>query len=69
MVTFIQKKKTNGWFYLCLTLISSLFYLYRDDQCTYSGLSGVSFSSTPQNNLSKPLAAFPQNCRRNNGQQ
>ena len=39
----------------------TVFQLYRSGQCTYLGFPGVPLTSTPHNNISKPLAAFPLN--------
>ena len=50
----------------CLTPFSTVFQLYHGSQCTYPCFSGV--SSTRHNILSMPLAAFPLNHCRNNGQ-
>ena len=49
----------------------SQFQLYSDNQCTYPYFLGTSFTSTStsQNILSKPLAAFPCNHGQNNDQQ
>ena len=52
----------------CLTPFSTLFQLYRGDQCTYPYFPGVSATITLQNILSKPVAAFPHNHRQNNDQ-
>ena len=53
----------------CLTLFSTVSQLYHGGQCTYPSFLGILLTSTPQNILSKPLAAFPQNHCQNNGQQ
>ena len=53
----------------CLTPFSTVFQLYRGGQCTYPCFPGVLVTSIPYNILSKPLAAFPHNHCRNNGQQ
>ena len=53
----------------CLTPFSTEFQLYRGGQCTYPCSPGVLLTSTPHSILSKPLAAFPHNHCRNNGQQ
>ena len=50
-------------------VFNALFQLYRGGQCTYPCFPGVLLIRTPHNILSKPLAAFPQNLCRNNGQQ
>ena len=47
---------------------STVFQLYRSGQCTFPCFPGVLLTSIPQNILSKPLAAFPHNHCRNNGQ-
>ena len=47
---------------------STLFKLYRSGQCTYPCFPDIHFDSTPKNILSKPLATFPHNHHRNNGQ-
>ena len=52
----------------CLTLFSTVFQLYRSGQCTYPCFHGVISISTLHNIPFKPLAAFPQNQCRNNGQ-
>ena len=52
---------------MALKTFSTLFQLYRRSQCTYPCLSTVSFTSTLRKNLSKPLAAFPQNHLQYNG--
>ena len=51
----------------CLTPFSTVFQLYRGGQCIYQCFPGVLFG-TPHDILSKPLAAFPHNHCRNNGQ-
>ena len=48
---------------------STLCQFYCGGQCTYPWFSGVLLTSTPHSVLSKPLAAFPHNHCRNNGQQ
>jgi hypothetical protein len=45
-----------------------LLHLHHGGQCTYPCFPGVLLTSTPHNILSKPLAAFPHNHYRNNGQ-
>ena len=53
----------------CLTPFLTVFKLYHGGQCAYYPCSsGVLLTSTPHNILSKPLAAFPHNHCRNNGQ-
>ena len=52
----------------CVTPFSTAFQLYRRGQCTYPCFCGVLLTSTPRNILSMPLAAFPNNYCRNNGQ-
>ena len=47
---------------------SALFQLYRGGQCTCLCFSWILFTSTLHNILSKPLAGFPHNHHRNNGQ-
>ena len=60
----------NDWLIVwSLTPFSTLFQLSRGSQCTYSCYPGIAFNSTPQFILLKPLAAFPINHYRNNGQQ
>ena len=54
---FISKKKVV-W---CLMLFSTVFQLYCSSQCTCPFSPRVLLTSTPDNILSKPLAAFPQN--------
>ena len=51
------------------TPFSQLFLLYCGNQCTYACCPHVSFTTTPHNFLSKPLAAFPHNLRHYIGQQ
>ena len=53
----------------CLTPFSTVFQLYHGGQCNYPCFPGLLLTSSPQNFLSKPLAAFPYNHCRNNGQQ
>ena len=48
--------------------ISTVFKLYRGRQCTYPCYPGTLVTSTLHNILSKPLAGFPHNHSRNNGQ-
>ena len=57
--------KGNGWLYVTPF---STFQLYHGGQCTYPCFSGAFLTSTPNNILSKPLAAFPHNHCRNNKQ-
>ena len=52
----------------CLTQFSTVFQLYRSDQCICQCCPRVLLASTPHNVISKPLAAFPHNHCRNNGQ-
>ena len=52
----------------CLMPFSMVFQLYPGGQSTYPCFSGVPFTSTPHNILSKPLTAFPHNHCWNNGQ-
>ena len=54
---------------MVLTLFSIVFQSYCGGQCTYPCFLGVLLTSTLHNILSKPLAAFPHNHCRNNGQQ
>ena len=49
-----------------ITPFSMLFQLYCRGQCTYPCFSGILFTSTLHNMLSKPLAAFPYNHCQNN---
>ena len=49
----------------CLTAFSTVFQLYHSSQCTYPCFPGVLLTNTPDNILSKPMAAFPQNHCRN----
>ena len=51
-----------------IDLVSTVFQLNRDGQCTYSCFPRVVLTSTLHNILSKPLAAFLHNHCRNNGQ-
>ena len=51
-----------------LTLLSTLFQLYRSGQSTYPCFPGFLLTSTPHSILSKPLAAFQHNQCRNKGQ-
>ena len=52
-----------------LKLHLTVFQLYRDGcQCTYPCFPGVLSTSTTHNVLPMPLAAFPHNHCRNNGQ-
>ena len=51
----------------CLKPFSTVFKLHRGRQCTYPCFPGVLLNST-SHNLSKPLAAFPNNHCRNSGQ-
>ena len=53
----------------CLTPFSIVFQLYRCSQYNYPYFPGVLLTNTLYNILSKPLAAFPHNHCRNNGQQ
>ena len=48
---------------------STVFQLYRDGQYTNPCFPGIILTSTSHNILFKPLAAFPHNHCRNNGQQ
>ena len=44
---------------------STIFQLYQSGKCNYPCLPGVLLTSTRNNILSKPLAAFPHNhCRK-----
>ena len=52
----------------CLTQFSTGFQVHRGGQCAYLCFPGVLLTSPPHNILSKPLAAFPHNHCRNNGQ-
>ena len=53
----------------CLTpFFSTLFQLCMGGPCAYPCFPGVLLTSISHNILSKPLAAFPHNHRRNNGQ-
>ena len=52
---------------MVFTPFSTLFQLYQGDHCTYPCFPGLLFTSTVYNILSKPLAAFPRNQRRNHG--
>ena len=55
----------------CLTPFSTVFQLlvYRGGQGTHPSFPGILLTSTPQDILSKPLAAFPYTKhRRNDGQ-
>ena len=62
-------EKTKSYFLLhCLTPFSTVFQLYRGGQSTYPCFSRFLLTSSPHNILSKPLAAFPHNNCRNNGQ-
>ena len=56
----------NVWYSISF---SKVFHLYSGGQCIYSCFPGVLVTSTSHNILSKPLAAFPHNHCRNNGQQ
>ena len=49
--------------------VSALFQLCRGGLCTYPCFTRVLLISAPKNIRSKPLAAFPHNHCRNNGQQ
>ena len=60
--------KVNWLIVWCLTPFSTVFQLYCCSQCTYPCFPGVLLTSSPHNILSKPLAAFPHNHCRNNGQ-
>ena len=66
----INQQTKNDWSInrMVLNAVSTLFQLYRGDQGTHPCIPTVLLTSTPHNILSKPLAAFPQNHRRNNGQ-
>ena len=52
----------------CFTPYLSVFQLYHGSQCTYPYFPGVLLTGTPHNIPTKPLAAFPNNQCRNNGQ-
>ena len=52
-----------------LTPFSKIFELYGGGPCNYQRFPGVLLTNTQYNILSKPLAAFPYNHRRNNGKQ
>ena len=52
----------------CLTPFSILFQLHRSGQCSYPCFPGVLFPSASHSILSKPLAAFRNNHRLNNGE-
>ena len=60
----------EDWLFVwCLTPFSSVFQLYHCGQCTYTCFPrGFFLTSTPQNVLPKPLAAFPHKHCRNEGQ-
>ena len=49
-------------------LVNWLYGLFRVGQCTYPCFPLVLLTSNPHSILSKPLAAFPHNHCRNNGQ-
>ena len=51
-----------------MTPFSTVFQIYRGGQCTYPCFPGVLLTSNPHHILPKPLAAFPHNHCRNNGQ-
>ena len=66
---FVFVMGDSDWLILwCLTPFSTVFQIYRGGECTYPCFPRVLLSSTPQNILSEPLAAFPHNHCRNNGQ-
>ena len=52
----------------CIKRCSTVFQSYRGGKSTYHCFLEGLLTSTPNNMLSKPLAAFPHNHRRNNGQ-
>ena len=59
-----------GWLIDCMmfnAFFSCIFKLYLGSQCNYHCFPGV-FTSSPHSILSKPLAAFPHNHCRINGQ-
>ena len=63
-----KKVLPQGLIDWCLMLISTVFQLYRGGQCTYPCFSEVLLTSTLYNILSNPLAVFPYDHCRNNGQ-
>ena len=52
----------------CLIPFSTVYQLYRYGQCTYPCFPRVLLTSIQHNILSKPLASFPHNHRRNSGE-
>ena len=52
----------------CLMPFSTVFQEYHGAQCTNPCFLRVLLTSTPQNTLSKPMAAFPHNDCPNNRQ-
>ena len=71
----VFKKLVSQWrqkVSLCgngFTPFSTVFQLYCGSKYTYPCFPGVRLTSTPHNILSNPLATFPHNYCRNNGQQ
>ena len=67
----VKKKKIQPviecWLIDCMVLkpFSTVYQLYRDGQCTYPFFPWVFLTSILHNILSKQLAAFPHNHRRN----
>ena len=66
--TYKQSRILTPKYTVVGTMFLRSFQLYRGGQCTYPYFPGA-FTSTPNNILSKPLAAFPHNHCRKDGQQ
>ena len=62
----IQKQMVDWLIVWCLMLFSTV--MWRGGKYTYPSFPGVLLTSTPDNILSQPLAAFPHNHCQNNGQ-
>ena len=66
--SYFRHVKNKGLFGQGLMPFTILFQLYRGSQNIFLCCPRVLLTSTPHNILSKPLAAFSNNHRRNNGQ-
>ena len=67
--TRLQNRRLLVWLIVwCLSPFLTVFQLYRSGQCTNPCFPGVLLTITLHYILSKPLAAFPHNYCRNNGQ-
>ena len=64
----VSLKLVVCWIACYLMLFSTLLQSYWGSQCTYPYFHGVLLTSTLNNILSNPLAAFPHNHHRNNAQ-